>query len=256
MAKREAPRRSTWASAMVGLWLAACGSAACLAGDVLPTARASLGAVNGAADLAPSHIIAALRPWGVFAAVVAGLLLLALASGSVLYAVLARWERALLPPLPHDEPLPPEPAWQHALAASGGAIAVAVVAVMLAAAIAAAPFAARPPWWGWVMPLVVIWVLALTRALIATAALLARRRDHQARHLALRRDEHRRGAQRKPQRAPSDLHDRIVRVVLAPDAIVLHTRTSHRRLPPHELDAALALARRDGAIIERAASPR
>lgn len=252
MAKRPPQGRSTWASAMVGLWLAACVSAATLVGEVLPTARANLRAVAASADLTPEHLTAALRPWGAFAAAVAGLLLLALASGSVLYAVLARWEQAQLPRLPHDEPPPPEPAWQHALAASGGAIAVAVVAVMLATAIAAAPFAARPPWWGWVMPLVVIWVLALTRALIATAALLARRRVHQARHLAVRRDEHRRGAQRKPQRAPGDLHDRIVRVVLAPEAIVLHTRTSHRQLPPHELDAALALARRDGAIIERA----
>lgn len=252
MANRPPQARSTWASAMVGLWLAACVSAATIAGEVLPTARASLGAVNGAADLAPSHLIAALRPWGTFAAAVAGLLLLALAGGSVLYTVLARWERAQLPPLPANAPPAPEPSWQPALSASGGAIAVAVVAVLLAGVILASPFAPRPPWWGWGPPLAVIWGLALTRAVVATAAMLARRGDHQARHLAARRDEHRRGAQRKPQRVPDNLHDRIVRIVLAPDAIVLHTSTAQRQLPPHELDAALALARRDGAVIERA----
>ncbi|MBK9069988.1 MAG: hypothetical protein IPL79_03130 [Myxococcales bacterium] len=252
MATRPAQDRSTWASAMVGIWLAACVSAACLAGNVLPTARASLRAVAASSDLTPTHLTAALRPWGAFAAVVAGLLLLALASGSVLYALLARWERAQLPPLPDNAPPAPEPSWQPALSASGGAIAVAVVAMLLAGVIMASPFAPRPPWWGWGLPLAVIWGLAITRAVVATAAMLARRGDHQARHLAARRDQHRRQAQRNPRHPPSDLHDRIVRIVLAPDAIVLHTSTAQRQLPPHELDAALALARRDGAVIERA----
>lgn len=233
---------------MVGLWHAAAATAISWAmarnADVLHGFR-DLG------DLAaPSlgDVQRALTPlWGVGLGIVA-IALIAFVGGGALAMLLTRWEHGKLPLAASDVARAPEPTWTEVLA--DGAVTVTAFGVALAAiaSATAVPFAPRPAL-AWVLLGIAVWSVAIVRAAFASLGLAARIGHHRQRADQTSREQRRQRAARKSMASAAYAHDRVTAVMIDADHAIVQSESGTQRYALADLDAALALARRDNAPV-------